>query len=84
MITMTVKLSPTTSARLAAEAKARRVSKSQILREMAEERYSSSRRKKNKKPFISVYDLVADIVGKGTGGPPDLSTNPKYMEGFGE
>jgi hypothetical protein len=31
----------------------------------------------------SAADLVREI-GFIHGGPPDLSTNPKYMEGFGE
>ncbi len=30
----------------------------------------------------SFLDGVEDIVGAGEG-PPDLATNPKYMEGFG-
>lgn len=35
---------------------------------------------------LTAYDaLVATgLLGCVTGGPPDLSTNPKYMEGFGE
>ncbi len=31
----------------------------------------------------NAYDLVKDLIGKNKGGPGDLSTNPKYMEGFG-
>lgn len=31
----------------------------------------------------SFYELTKDIVGSYSG-PSDLSTNPKYMEGFGE
>ena len=30
----------------------------------------------------SLLDLAGDLVG-AFDGPPDLSTNPKYMEGFG-
>ncbi len=37
---------------------------------------------KGKAP-MSAYDLVIDLIGKQSGGPGDLSTNPKYMEGFG-
>jgi hypothetical protein len=35
---------------------------------------------------ISLYDRLArkDLIGCLSGGPADLSTNPKYMEGFGE
>ncbi|HEY4233070.1 MAG TPA: hypothetical protein VGM76_06575 [Lacipirellulaceae bacterium] len=34
----------------------------------------------------SAYDSLArsGFIGCIKGGPPDLSTNPKYMEGFGE
>ena len=37
-------------------------------------------------PEESCYDLAvkAGIVGMVNGGPSDLSTNPKHMEGFGE
>lgn len=33
----------------------------------------------------SCYDVAkkAGLIGCIKGGPPDLSTNPKYMEGFG-
>ncbi len=58
-------------------AKKRRVSKSQIMRESLE---ASLRPQK----FVSCLDLVRDLAGSIKGGPPDLATNPKYMEGFGE
>jgi hypothetical protein len=34
----------------------------------------------------SLYDRLArdGLIGCLEGGPPDLSTNPKYMKGFGE
>lgn len=34
----------------------------------------------------SFYDAAArlGLIGCVQGGPPDLSTNPKYMDGFGE
>lgn len=34
----------------------------------------------------TAYDLArkAGLIGAIRGGPPDLSTNPKYFEGFGE
>ncbi len=35
------------------------------------------------KPAPNAYDLIKDLIGKNKGGPGDLSTNPKYMEGFG-
>jgi hypothetical protein len=35
------------------------------------------------KAGVSIYDRVRDLID-GVDGPPDLSTNPKYMKGFGE
>ena len=31
----------------------------------------------------NAHELVKHLIGRQTGGPGDLSTNPKYMEGFG-
>ena len=38
------------------------------------------------KPRRSAYDMFkeAGLIGCIRGGPKDLATNPKYMEGFGE
>lgn len=35
---------------------------------------------------LSAYDvaLKAGLIGCAKAGPPDLSTNPKYFEGFGK
>jgi len=38
--------------------------------------------KKGKK--LSLLERMGDLVGKGDSGIPDLATNPKYMEGFGQ
>ena len=32
---------------------------------------------------LSLYDRVKDLIGQ-VDGPPDLSTNPKYLHGVGE
>lgn len=34
----------------------------------------------------TLYDALSErgIIGSITDAPPDLSTNPKYMEGFGQ
>lgn len=34
-----------------------------------------------KKP--SMHDLAKDLIFEGADTPSDLSTNPKYLEGFG-
>ena len=57
----------------------RGTSRSAVLRD-ALERYASS-------GFAtpgSVLEAAGDLVGCLKGGPRDLSTNPKYMKGFGE
>jgi len=33
---------------------------------------------------VSALEAAGDLVGCVKGGPPDLSTNKQYMEGFGE
>jgi hypothetical protein len=33
---------------------------------------------------MSVLEAAGDLIGSLQGGPPDLSYNPKYMEGFGQ
>ena len=79
MVTMTVKLPPVTSSRLAAAAKARRVSKSQIVRE-ALEKHLKSNGKKHRPTFGELAGHLAGCLD----GPGDLTTNPKYMEGYGK
>ena len=37
----------------------------------------------DEKPYVSAYDVSTHLEGIFEG-PGDLSTNPKYMEGFGE
>jgi hypothetical protein len=39
-------------------------------------------KKPSRHPSPSVADLMRDVFGS-IDGPPDLSTNPKYMEDFG-
>lgn len=56
-------------------ARLRGVSRSAVIRE-ALEAYVVE-------PKKSALDRAGDLVGAFDGLPPDLSTNPKYMEGFG-
>ncbi len=34
--------------------------------------------------FVSALDQAGDLVGCFEGGPPDLSSNPRYMDDFGK
>jgi len=79
MTTMTLKLPEALNRQIEFVAKKRGRSKSHIVREALEQTLGEIRKGDEN---ISCYDLVADLVGKGSG-PRDLSTNPKYMEGFG-
>ena len=36
-----------------------------------------------KSPKASILDHAADLVGCFEGGPKDLASNPKHLEGFG-
>lgn len=78
MKVITCKIPEDLDGRLEAEARRRRVSKSAVVRESLVQ----SLRRKGRKPRVSAYDLVKDLVGK-LHGPSDLATNPKHMEGFG-
>lgn len=62
------------------EAKARRVTKSSLVRESLEK----ALRKRPRRGVVSCYDLARDLAGTVKGLPADLADNPKYMDGFGE
>ncbi len=55
------------------------IAKELLARIEAEEEQLSS----EEEPFESAYDRAKHLIGS-IEGPGDLSTNPKYMEGFGE
>jgi hypothetical protein len=80
MKTVTCKLPEKLDAELETTARAEGVSKSEFIRGAVEEKVKRTRRGK-KAP--RAYDLAKDLCGS-LRGPGDLSTNPKYMEGFGE
>ncbi|MEK7402467.1 MAG: ribbon-helix-helix protein, CopG family [Gemmatimonadota bacterium] len=60
-------------------ARRRGVSRAAVLRD-ALERYRAA----GFATHGSLLELAGDLVGRFKGGPKDVSTNPKYMEGFGE
>jgi hypothetical protein len=80
MTVMTFKLPDAMDHRLRVAAMKRNSSKSAIVRQ-AIQLYLDSDLTPAERP--SVYDLVRDYIGT-VEGPPDLSTNPAYMEGFGK
>lgn len=73
---LTVKVPRSLERRLDELARRRAVPRSVIVREALEAYVARAQ--------TSPLDLIADLVGSVDGLPSDLSTNPKYMEGFGE
>ena len=80
MRTISLKLPEDLLADLEREAKARRVSKSVLVRESMEK----ALRHRSRRGAASCFDLARDLAGTVKGLPRDLASNPKYMKGFGE
>ena len=40
--------------------------------------------RKTAAPFVSALDQAGDLVGCFSGAPADLSSNPRYLDGFGK
>jgi predicted DNA-binding protein len=76
MKTLSLKLPVHLSVKLERAAKQRGQSKSEIVRSALEQFL------KGERP-MSALELAGDLVGCAAG-PADLSTNPKYMEGYGK
>jgi metal-responsive CopG/Arc/MetJ family transcriptional regulator len=74
--TISLKLPPSLSVKLERAAKERGQTKSEVVR------LALAHFLKNERP-MSALELAGDLVGCGRG-PGDLSTNPKYLEGFGQ
>jgi hypothetical protein len=70
------KLPPVLRRRLVAEARRRRVSQATIIRETLEAALLEAPRRRGE---LTCADLAGDLVGS-VNGPPDLSTNERYLE----
>ena len=79
MQTVSLKLPDELLAELNREAKARRVTKSSLIRESLEK----TLRRASKAGGVSCYDMACDLAGALKGLPEDLADNPEYMESFG-
>lgn len=80
MQTISLKIPDDLLAELKREAKARRVTKSVLVRESLE----TALRRPQGRRAASCFDMARDLAGSLEGLPRDLAHNPKYMEGFGE
>lgn len=80
MHTISLKLPESLLARLECEAKARHVTKSQLVRESLERALE----KPAGAGADSCYDLARDLAGVIKGLPRDLATDPRHMKDFGK
>jgi hypothetical protein len=80
MRAISVKLPDHLFAQPGKEAKAKRVTKSWLVRESLEK----SLHGQSPAGAVSCYDLARDLAGTVEGLPKDLADNPEFMEGFGQ
>lgn len=74
MQTLTVKVPDNLAKEIAREAKKRRISKSEVVRE---------RLTAKDDPKVSLWDRMKHLVITDDNLPRDLATNKKHMEGYG-
>ena len=79
MKTVSLKVPESLDAALESFAKRTGKSKSAIARDAFQAFFKKGPGKKKS----SAHDLAKDLIGKFTGAPADLSTNKKYMRGYG-
>jgi predicted DNA-binding protein len=79
MNTISLKLPDRLLELLEKESRARRTTKSSLVRECLEKTLAARPRDGE----ATCYDLARDLAGSVKGLPRDLATNPKYLEGFG-
>ncbi len=79
MPTITCKVSPELDARLTATSRARRTTKSVVVREILETQLS----RREARTQLRAYDVVKHLVGK-LSGPRDLSHRSRHLDDFGE
>ena len=80
MSTLTVKLPAALAAQLNTLVRRRKQKKSVLVREAIERLVADG----NRPAKGSFLDLAGDLAGIYEGGPSDLSSNPKYMRGYGQ
>jgi predicted transcriptional regulator len=80
MTTISLKLSDRLLKLLEQESRARRTTKSSVVRECLEATLAA----RPEAGEASCYDLAQDLAGSVKGLPSDLATNPKHLEGFGQ
>jgi hypothetical protein len=80
MVTITCKIPDELNERLEAEATRAMVPKSVLVRDALKRSFNKSRGQARR----TAFDRVRNLCGIIKDGPSDMSTNPKYMDGFGK
>lgn len=83
MKTLSVKLPEPLAKWLLGESKQTRRSRSALVREALEAKRNGHANGGRAKKRVTMAEAMADLRGS-ISGPRDLSTNPKYFEGFGK
>jgi len=78
MTTITLKVPHVMAAKLEAVVARKRVPKSKYVRDAL----NAALKKEKEQP--TMYDLMKDAIGCFDSGKTDVSTNPKYMKGYGK
>jgi len=78
--TLSLRISKSEGAALRRRARAERVSQGTLVRRALRAYGITPEAEKAK----TGYDVVAHLVGACKGGPSDLSTNPRHLDGFGK
>lgn len=81
MNALTIKISPALEQQLLEAAQRAQLSKSELVRR-ALVAYVT-RPADGVEPFVSALDRAGDLVGCFEGGPSDLASNPRHLDGFG-
>ncbi|MFT3717343.1 CopG family transcriptional regulator [Pseudorhodoferax sp.] len=82
MNTLTIKIPPALEEQLLEAAQRAHLSKSELVRR-ALAAYVA-RPADAVQPFVSALDKAGDLVGCFEGGPSDLASNPRHLDGFGQ
>ena len=79
MTTISVKIPESLKLRMETESNRRGLTKSRLIRETLERAFTAKRAE----AAATVFDLTKDLCGAVTGGPRDLSSNPKHLDRYG-
>jgi Arc/MetJ-type ribon-helix-helix transcriptional regulator len=79
MDTLTIKIPAELAAALDKAVQRTHLSKSELVRRAL----AAYTVRQPETPFVSALEQAGDLVGCFKGGPKDLASNPRHMEGFG-